>query len=66
MATNRNNVGQITRKKWFFESLSEKVINSIAEANLEPYQTFKMVLFTKKANGFQPLAISTKSFILDV
>ena len=52
MATNRNNMGQIARKNWFFKSLSEKVNNPITEANSEPYQTSKMVLFAKIVNGF--------------
>ena len=52
MATNRNNMGQIARKKWFLKSLSEKVNNPIRDANSEPYQTSKMVLFAKIVNGF--------------
>ena len=64
MATNRNNMGQIARKKWFFKSLSGKVNNPITEAYSEPYQTSKMVLIAKIVNDFQPLAISTKNILL--
>ena len=35
------------------------------ETHSEPSQVFKMELFAKIVNGFQPLAIFAKSFILD-
>ena len=39
---------------------------NVAEAYSEPSRTSKMQLFAKIVNGFQPLIIFAKSFILDV
>ena len=38
----------------------------LSEAYSEPYQTSNTKLFEKLVKGFQPLAIFTKSCILDV
>ena len=41
-------------------------ITIITEADIGPCQTSKMEFFPKTVNGFKPLTIFEKSYILDV